>query len=121
MAEAVGDTELVEQRLGLEISDPDRSGLPVSDGPTVDDLDHRSGAHNTLVDDRVDAAVLGDNADVAEPREIEHVGKTGKDLVAEERRAGVRASPGKIVGCGPGEVGSSYCAKSVSRPWMPNW
>ena len=120
MAEAVGDAELLEQRLGLEVSDPDRGDLPVSHGPTVDDLDHRIGAPNTLIDDRVDTAVRGDDTDVAEPREIEHLGKTGKDLVAKERRAGVRASPREIVGCGPSEVGVRYCAKSVSRPWMPN-
>ena len=65
VAEAVGDAELVEQRLGLEIGDPDRGDLPFSDGPTVDDLDHRAGAPNTLVDDRVDTAVRGDGTDVA--------------------------------------------------------
>jgi len=92
MAEAVGDAELLEQRLRLEISDPDRSDLPVSESPTVDDLDHRIGAHDTLVDDRVDTAVLGDDTDVPEPREIEHIGKIGKD-VAEERRAGVACLP----------------------------
>jgi hypothetical protein len=101
----VGNAELLEQRLGLEVSNPDRGDLSVSDGPTVDDLDHRIGASHTLVDDRVDTAVRGDNTDVAEPREIEHVGKTGKDLVAKEHRTGVRASPREIVGCGPGEVG----------------
>src|ERR1700756_2553539 len=66
VAEAVGDAELLEQRLGLEVSDPDRGDLPVSDGPAVDDLDHRIGAPDTLVDDRVDTAVPGDNTDVAE-------------------------------------------------------
>ena len=63
MAEAVGDAELLEQRLGLEVSDPDRGYLPVSHGPTVDDLDHRIGAPNTLVDDRVDTAVRGDDTE----------------------------------------------------------
>jgi hypothetical protein len=61
MAEAVGDAELIEQRLGLKVSDPDRSDFPVSDGPTIDDLDHRICALDTLVDDRVDTAVLGIN------------------------------------------------------------
>ena len=103
--EPVGDTEFVEQRLGFEISNPDRRHPAAPNGPTVDDLDDRIGAHNTLVYDRVDAAFLGDDADVAEAREIEHLGKTGKHLVAEERRASVRATPGKIVGRGPGEVG----------------
>ena len=32
-------------------------------------------------------------------------GRVGKHLVAEERRAGVRAAPGKIIGRRPGEVG----------------
>ena len=74
------DTELVQQGLGFEIGNPDRRDPAVSDGPTVDDLDDRVGAHNTLIYDRVDTAVLGDNADVAEPRKIEHVRKTGKPL-----------------------------------------
>ena len=61
--EGVGNAELLKQRLGLEVSNPDRGDLSVSDGPTVDDLDHRIGASHTLVDDRVDTAVRGDNTD----------------------------------------------------------
>src|ERR1700681_684208 len=38
--EAVRDTELVEQRLRFEVSDPDRGGLAVPDGPVLGDLDH---------------------------------------------------------------------------------
>jgi hypothetical protein len=73
----MSQTELVKQCLRFEIGNPDGRDLAVPDGLTVDDLDDRGGAHNTLVDDRVDVAVFGDNADVAEPREIEHIGKTG--------------------------------------------
>jgi hypothetical protein len=38
--ELVGDAEFVEQRLGLEIGDPDRRDLAVSDGPNIDDFDY---------------------------------------------------------------------------------
>jgi hypothetical protein len=68
----MSQTELVKQCLRFEIGNPDGRDLAVPDGLTVDDLDDRGGAHNTLVDDRVDVAVFGDNADVAEPRNRTH-------------------------------------------------
>jgi hypothetical protein len=42
---------------------------------------------------------------VAEPSEVEDVGQVGKDLVAEERRAWMEATPGQIVRRRRGEIG----------------
>src|SRR5882724_357138 len=71
----------------------------------VGDLDDRVGASNAHVDNRHDAAILGDDVVVAEPCEIEHVGNTWQYLVTEERSPGVSTAPGKIVGCRHCKVG----------------
>jgi hypothetical protein len=102
--ELVGDAEFVEQRLGLEIGDPDRRDLPVSDSPNVDDFDYCVGAGNSHVDRRGDASALSDNAVVAEAREVEHIGEVGQYFVSKKRRALMCAAPGKIIGRGYLEV-----------------
>src|SRR5712664_272198 len=103
--EAVRDAELVEQRLRLEVSDPDRGGLAVLDGPVLGDLDHGVAACESEIHQRHHAVVLRKEDVVAEPAEVEDIGEIGQDLVAKERRARVDATPGKIIGRGRGEIG----------------
>src|SRR5580700_8813892 len=103
--EAVRDAELVEQRLRLEVSDPDRGCLAVPDRPVLGDLDHGVAAGESEIHQRHHALVLGKEDVVAEPSEVEDVGQVGKDLVAKERRTRMETAPGQIVWRGRGEIG----------------
>jgi len=103
--EAVRNAKLVEKRLRLKISDPDRGGLAVLDGPVLGDLDHGVAAREPEIHQRHHAVVLGQKDVVAEPSKVEDVGQVGKDLVAKERRARMEATPGQIVWCCRGEIG----------------
>src|SRR5580700_4568000 len=103
--EAVRDTELVEQRLRLEVGDPDRGCLAVLDGPVLGDLDHGVAAGEAEIHQRHHALVLRKEDVVAEPSEVEDVGEVGKDLVAKERRTRMETAPGQIVWRGRGEIG----------------
>jgi hypothetical protein len=103
--EAVRDDELVEQRLRLEVGDPDRDGLAVLDGPVLGDLDHGVAAGESEIHQRHHALVLGKEDVVAEPSEVQDVGQAGKDLVAKERRAAMETAPGEIIRRGRGEIG----------------
>src|SRR5260370_23597690 len=103
--EAVRDAELVEQRLRLEVGDPDRGCLAVPDGPVLGDLDHGVAARESEIHQRHHAVVVRKEDVVTEPSEVQDVGQVGKDLVAEERRARMEATPGQIVWRRRGEIG----------------
>jgi hypothetical protein len=62
----------------------------------VKDLDDRVGPSNADVEFRHDAAILGNDRVVAEPRELKHVGVSGHGRTLPD----VSAAPGKVVGRG---------------------
>src|SRR5258708_30907947 len=71
--EAVRDAELVEQRLRLEVSDPDRGRLAVLDGPVLGDLDHGVAARESETHQRHHAVVLRKEDVIAEPSQAQRV------------------------------------------------
>src|SRR6202011_3879757 len=95
-AEAVGDAELVEQSLRLEIGDPDGCGLAVPDGPVLGDLDHRVATGDAEIHQRHHMLVRGKENVVAEAPEVEYVRQLGQHFIAEERSR-MHAAPGEIV------------------------
>src|SRR5258707_2994854 len=96
-AEAVGDTELVQQSLGLEICDPDGCGLAFLDAPVLGDLDGGVAAGEAEIHQRHHALVLGNENVVAEPPEVEDAWQIGQHLIAEEGCSRMHAAPGEIV------------------------
>ena len=75
------------------------------------DLDHGVAAREAEIHQRHHAIVLRQEDVVAEPPEVEDVGQVGKDLVAEERRARMEATPGQIVWRRRGEIGMQMAGK----------
>jgi NAD(P)-dependent dehydrogenase (short-subunit alcohol dehydrogenase family) len=123
--EAVGDSELLKQRLGLEIGDPDRSRFVLPHGPVLGNLDHGVAPGDTDIHERDHVIVICEQGFVTEPPEVENIREIWKHFVSEEGRAGVNLSSGLTRFAFPGysahaamkggvEVLSRYMAKELA-------
>ena len=89
----MGDAELVQQSLGLEIGDPDGCGLAFLDAPVLGDLDYGVAAGEAEIHQRHHALVFSNENVVAEPPEVEDARQTGQHLIAEEGCSRMHAAP----------------------------
>jgi hypothetical protein len=80
ISQPVGEAELVEQRLWLEIGDPQFDGFAVPDSPQIEDLDDVVRAGHAHIDDLRDPIVLGGAARIAEAREVEDPRQVGQNV-----------------------------------------